>query len=422
MIVHPGFAKGCLQKLAELQATEWDDWGDAEPGKILHELCMGELAHFKKSPHDPYYGAADTTSLFLITLHEAWKWTGDKSLLQDYQDVAERCLNWLDQYGDLDGDGFQEYQKRSSAGIENQVWKDSGDSVVYPDGSQVESPKTLCEMQGYAFDAWMRMAEVFEALGDRTRANELRQKAAKIQTQFEQQFWCEDLGFYAFALDPDKQPVRTITSNPGHCLWSGIVSPDRAAQVAKRLLQPDLWSGWGIRTLSTQNPAYNPFSYHLGSVWPHDNGLIALGLKRYGLTEEVAQVAEGIFDAAQHFNSYRLPKLYSGIAREVGTFPPLYRQANVPQAWAAASIFHLVQAMLSIYADVPSGHLYIDPQLPDWLPDLTLHRLEVGEATLDLRVWREKGETCWDATVTSGEIKVKQQAWQSWRPKQQISV
>ncbi|MGI0484110.1 glycogen debranching N-terminal domain-containing protein [Pantanalinema rosaneae CENA516] len=414
MIVHPGFAKGCLQKLAELQATDYDDWQDAEPGKILHEIRMGELAQLGKIPHTPYYGAADTTSLFLITLHEVWKWSGDSSLLRDYRDVIDRCLTWIDQYGDFDGDGFQEYQMRSSAGIENQAWKDSGDSVVYPDGSQVKAPKTLCELQGYVFDAWMRMAEAFEVLGDGDRSQELHQKAARLQTQFEKQFWCEDTGFYAFALDPDKQPVATIASNPGHCLWSGIIRRDRAEQVAKRLLQPDMWSGWGIRTLSSTNPAYNPFSYHRGSVWPHDNSLIALGLKRYGLTTEVAQVAEGIFNAAQHFASYRIPELYSGVSRAVGAFPAPYQQANVPQGWAAASVFQLLQALLGLQADAPHGILQVDPVLPEWLPDVTLRNLKVGGACVDLTFWREGDRTCWDAVVRSGQIEITQQPWQPW--------
>lgn len=414
MIVHPGLARGTLKKLAQLQANEIDDWRDAQPGKILHEIRQGELAHFQKIPHTPYYGTADATVLYLIVLHETWKWLGDNSLLRDYRETALRCLEWIDRYGDLDGDGFQEYQTRSSAGIENMGWKDSGDAIVYPDGSQVEAPKALCELQGYVFDAWMRMAEVFDALGESDRAAQLRQKAAELRVSFEERFWCEDIGFYALTLDPDKQPVRTVASNAGHCLWSGIASPEHATRVVEKLFQPEMWSGWGIRTLSTQNPAYNPFSYHLGSIWPHDNGMIALGLKRYGFEAEAARIARGISEAASYFTGYRLPELYSGIESTPGAFPVPYIEANVPQAWAAGSVFHLLQAILGLRADAPNNRLYVDPCLPHWLPDITLSRLEVGNACIQLRFWREGDRTRWDAAISSGNIDIQEQPWKPW--------
>jgi glycogen debranching enzyme len=412
MIVHPAFARGALQKLGQLQAQELDDWRDAQPGKILHEIRQGELAYFRHIPHTPYYGTADATPLFLITLHETWKWLGDEVILRDNRDIALRCLAWIDEYGDLDGDGLQEYQTRSPRGIENQGWKDSGNAIVYPDGSQVAAPKALCELQGYVFDAWLRMAEVFDVLGEGNLAQDLRSKAAQLQKRFEEKFWCEDLDFYALSLDPQKQPVRSLTSNVGHCLWSGIASPEHAARVVKRLLHPDMWSGWGIRTLNTQNPAYNPHSYHLGSVWPHDNGIIAMGFKRYGFATEVAQVAEGIFDAGKYFASYRLPELFAGIQREIGAFPVPYIEANVPQGWAAASVFHILQAMLGLQADAPHQLLYVDPCLPAWLPQLQLQHLEVGNSRVDLQFWREGETTHWDADVKSGDVTVKQQAWQ----------
>lgn len=312
MMVCPKLALGALQKLGELQASAIDDWRDAQPGKILHELRTGELAHFNRIPHTPYYGTADATPLYLIVLHETWKWTGDLSLLHKYRDIALRCLDWIDRYGDLDCDGFQEYQSKSAQGTQNQGWKDSGDAIVYPDGSLVKGPIALCELQGYVFDAWLRMAEVFEALGEPDRAVELRRKASELQYRFEQAFWCEDLEYYAFALDDDKQPVRSIASNPGHCLWSGIISPDRAQKVIQRLMADDLWSGWGIRTLSAKHASYNPNSYHCGSVWAHDNGIIALGCKRYGYSTETAQIARGISEAASHFQNYRIPEAYTG--------------------------------------------------------------------------------------------------------------
>lgn len=410
MIIHPGFAVGSLQKLAQFQATKLDDWRDAQPGKILHEIRTGELAHFKQIPHSPYYGTADATPLFLILLHETWKWIGDISLLQEYRDVAQRCLEWIDCYGDWDGDGFQEYQIRSQSGygIDNQGWKDSWNAIVYPDGSLVKAPKALCELQGYVFDAWMRMAEVFQVLGEKDVAVELQNKAAKLRTRFEEHFWCEDIGFYAFSLDPDKQPVKSISSNVGHCLWSGIISPERAKLVVERLFSKEMWSGWGIRTLSTDNLAYNPFSYHTGSVWPHDNSIIALGLKRYGFHQEVTRIAQGIFEAGSYFSNYRLPELYAGIEKKPGSFPAPYIEANVPQAWAAASVFQLLQAMLGLQADASNKRLYIDPYLPEWLPEINLRQVEVNHARVDLKFWREGDNTYWDANVTKGNIEVIQ--------------
>ena len=352
--------------------------------------------------------------MYLIALHEAWKWRGDVTLLREYREVAIRCLEWIDRDGDLDGDGFQEYQTRSTRGYENMSWKDAGDAVVYPDGSQVAAPKALCELQGYVFDAWMRMGEAFEALGEPDRAAELRRKAAALRERFEEAFWCDDIGFYAFALDPQKRPVKTISSNPGHLLWSGIVAPERAARVAQQLMASDMWSGWGIRTLSAKIPAYNPMSYQRGSVWPHDNGIIALGFRRYGYAAETASVARGISEAAGHFVSYRLPELYAGIERQPGSFPVLYPGANAPQAWAAGTIFHLLQAILGLQADAPNGRLFVDPALPRWLPDVTLHGVTVGTDVLDLRFWREDDRSRWEVTAQNGGVRVLQQPWQPW--------
>ena len=414
MIVFPRFASGVLKKLAELQATQIDDWRDAEPGKILHEIRFGELAHFKRIPHTPYYGTADATPLYLIVLHEAWKWLGDLTIVREHRDAALRCLEWIDRYGDIDGDGFQEYRTRSSAGYENMSWKDAGDAVMYPDGTQVRQPKALCELQGYVFDAWMRMSELFDALDEADRAQELRRRAADLQQQFEERFWCEDIGCYAFALDSNKQPVRTIASNVGHCLWSGLIRPDRAARVVERLMRPDMWSGWGIRTLSRENPAYNPSSYQCGSVWPHDNGIIALGFKRYGFAREAARIARDISEAASYFVSYRLPELYAGLERRPGTFPVQYPGANVPQAWAAGSAFHLLQAILGLQADAPNGKLYVDPMLPPWLQDVTLSGLRIGASTLRLRFWRDGEETRWEATHVDGRINIEERRCRPW--------
>ncbi len=414
MAVNPGFALGALKKLAEFQAAEVDDWRDAEPGKMPHEIRFGELAHFHLIPHTPYYGTADATPLYLIMLHEAWKWLGDASLLRDYRDVALRCLEWIDHYGDLDGDGFQEYQTRSKQGYENMGWKDAGDACVYPDGTQVKQPKALCELQGYVFDAWMRMAEILDTLGEQPRASTLRNKAADLRTRFEQRFWCEDIGCYAFMLDSNKEPVRTVASNAGHLLWSGLASRQHAERTMKRLFESDMWSGWGIRTLSARNPAYNPLSYQRGSVWPHDNGIIAVGFKRYGFAAEAARIARDISEAASYFVSYRLPELYGGIEHRPGSFPVQYTEANLPQAWASGSVFHLLQAILGLQADAPNRRLNVDPQLPAWLPDLHLRGLRVGQAKVDLRFWREARTTRWEAEVKQGQLEVQEKQWQPW--------
>jgi glycogen debranching enzyme len=393
ILIYPNFARGSLDILGSLQAKDEDDYRDAEPGKILHELRCGELAHFKLIPHTPYYGTADATPLYLVTLHAAWRATGDKALLERHLQTAEGCLSWIDNYGDRDGDGFQEYQTRSPVGYENMGWKDSGDSVVYPDGSLVTGPKALCELQGYVYDAWLRMAEIFDELGKSDRATALRTKAAALFKRFNEVFWDEDSDFYAFALDGNKKKVLTVASNPGHCLWSGIVPRERAGKLVKRLMAPDMWSGWGIRTLSALHPAFNPYNYQTGSVWPHDNAIIALGFKRYGFGVEAARIARDISDAASHFLFHQLPELYTTIERDEASFPVQYLGANIPQAWAAGSVFALMQAMLGFVPDAPRGKLHVDPWLPEWLPDLTVFDLRVGARQFDIRFWRDGRET-----------------------------
>jgi glycogen debranching enzyme len=408
LMVYPDFARGALDVLGKLQAIETDDYRDAQPGKIMHEIRVGELADRKLIPHTPYYGTADATALYLITLCEAWKWSGDDSLFLQHQQVAKKCLEWIDRYGDMDGDGLQEYQTRSPVGYENMGWKDAGDSVMYADGSPVRGPKALCELQGYTYDAWLRMADAFQYFGQPEDAGRLRQKAADLRQRFEQLFWCEETGFYLYALDGDKKQVKTIASNPGHLLWSGIVSRERAVRVVARLLENDMWSGWGIRTLSSDNPAYNPFSYQNGSVWPHDNGIIAMGFKNYGFAKEAAMIARDISEAASYFVFYRLPELYAGTRREPGAFPVQYLGANVPQAWAAGSVFHLLRAILGLNADAHKKTLYVDPVLPHWLSDITLHNLRVGTSTVTLRFWTENDQTRYEVLSAEGELYIKQ--------------
>ena len=398
MAVSAGFARGALKRLAEYQATERDDWREAQPGKIMHEIRYGELAHFHKAPFTPFYGTADATMLYLIVLSEAYRWTGDIELLKEYRETAEKCLAWIDSYGDLDGDGFQEYKSFSPYHYSNVGWKDAGDAVVYADGSQVEQPKGLCELQGYVYDAKTRMVEVFRALGDEERAKSLQEQADALKQKFNEAFWMENEGCYAFGLDPNKKQITSIASNAGQCLWSGIADQDKAERTAQRLLQRDMWNGWGIRTLSADNPAYDPFEYQRGSIWPQDNGIIADGFKRYGLANEANRVIRAIFDAVESFDAYRPPEVFAGVQREGSVdFPILYPGgANIPQAWATGSIFHMLRAILGLRADAPNKRLYVQPTLPDWLPDIELQHLRVGPCTIGLKFWREGDKSRWE--------------------------
>lgn len=404
MMVAPHFARGSLKELAVRQATDQDDWRDAEPGKILHELRVGELAHFNEIPQTPYYGTVDATPLFVITLHEAFQWLGDENLLHEYLDTARRALEWIDRWGDLDDDGFIEYLSRSRNGLRNQGWKDSGSAVVDRDGRQVEPPIALCEAQGYVFDAKLRMAEIEERIGDPERAAKLRKEAAVLAERFNETFWMEDEQTYAFALDREKRQAQSIASNPGHCLWSGIVPQERAEPLARRLLQEDMWCGWGIRTLSSENPAFNPLSYQRGSVWPHDNAIIAAGFARYGLRDQANQIARGMLDAASSFQGFRLPELFAGFPRTVPGFPVPYKRSNVPQAWAAGSVFFFIQTMLGLRAE--SGRtLFVDPVLPEWLPSIKLHRLSIGDGRVRLSVELREGRSHVDAEA-EGPVKI----------------
>lgn len=407
MAVNPDFAQGMLVRLAQWQATEVDDWRDAQPGKILHEIRRGELAQLHEVPHTPYYGTIEATILWIIALEETYRWKADLTLLKECRTALDLALNWIDQYGDFDGDGFVEYITRSKDGLRNQGWKDSGDSMVYPDGTQVDPPIALCEVQGYVYDAWKRAATLYEQLGDSDRAKQLHNKAQDLYQRFNDRFWIESEGFYGLGLDDKKQLIQSITSNPGHLLWSGIVPSDRAKRMIDRLFQDDLWCGWGIRTLSAKNPAYNPISYQLGSVWPHDNSFIAAGLKRYGYDDAVNRVAEGIFAAASYFEAGRMPELFAGIERQAESFPVPYPDANIPQAWAAGAICFFIRTMLGLEADAAHQTLRIQPTLPDWLPDLTLTHLTVGEATVSLRFWREGEQTRWEICHLKGQLTIQ---------------
>jgi glycogen debranching enzyme len=394
----PEFALGALRTLSQVQATDDDAEQDKEPGKIPHEIRRGELASLKLLPFAPYYGTADATPLFIIVLSYAYQWSGDVALLQRYRRNAEAALNWLLQYGDRDGDGFQEYARRSSQGIFNQGWKDSWDGIRHGDGSIPEAPIALCELQGYAFDALLRMAEIYDLLKEPDKADGLRERARQLYQRFNEVFWWEAEGTYYLGLDKDKRPMETVASNAGHCLSSGIVPPDRAERVVDRLMADDMWSGWGIRTLSSKHPGYNPYSYHCGSVWPHDNATIAGGFRRAGRHAEAQRVAEGIFAAAERFDANRLPELFSGLPRDAGAFPVPYLGANVPQAWAAAAVFRLVAILCGIHTVGRTRTMYVNPDLPDWLPSLTLRNLRAGRGAMELHLERDRVQVVGNTT------------------------
>jgi glycogen debranching enzyme len=384
---YPEFAAGALRRLSELQATEDDPERDMEPGKIPHEIRHGELAQLRILPFQPYYGTHDATSLFVIVMSYLYQWVGDPALLRRYLPNAEAAVRWIDESGDRDGDGFQEYSTRSRHGYYNQGWKDAGDAIPNADGSLAKLPLALCELQGYVYDAKLRMADVYEILDQPEDGARLRAEANALYERFNETFWWESEGTYYLGLDGDKHPIETVASNAGHCLANGIVPPDRAARVVERLLAADMWSGWGIRTLSSDHAAYNPFSYHTGTVWPHDNAMIAGGFRRYGHDAAAAQVAKGLFDASERFQANRLPELFAGLARDDGSFPVQYLGANVPQAWAAGSIFRLIAVLCGIHAttDKRGSRLYLNPALPDWLPELIIRNLRAGHGVAELR-------------------------------------
>ena len=382
----PEFASGALRRLSELQATDDDPERDMEPGKIPHEIRHGELAQLGILPFQPYYGTHDATSLFVIVLSYLYHWTGDASLLHRYLKHAEAAIAWIDKYGDRDRDGFQEYQTRSSHGFYNQGWKDAGDAIVEADGSLAALPIGTCELQGYVFDAKTRMAEIYEVLGRDKDARRLRREAQRLYERVNEAFWWEEEGTYYLGLNGRKEGIRSVASNAGHLLQSGIVPKERAGRVVKRLLEDDMWSGWGIRTLSAEHPAYNPFSYQTGSVWPHDNAAIAGGFRRYGYSTEAAKVARAIFDAAERLVATRLPELYSGMPRVAASFPVPYLGANVPQAWASGAVFRLVAVLCGIHAtyETDGPKLYVNPALPDWLPEVSITNLRVGRGALEI--------------------------------------
>ncbi|MGC4880175.1 amylo-alpha-1,6-glucosidase [Micromonospora sp. DT43] len=370
----PELAKGALLALARLQGDTCDDFTDEEPGKILHEVRSGELTRSGQKPYGPYYGSADATQLWLILLSEYWRWTGDDETVRHLADNAIAALRWIDEYGDRDGDGYVEYATRSPEGLGNQCWRDSPDGICFADGRIPVLPLATADIQGYTYDAKLRLAELLDGpLDNPSLARRLRDEAGTLYERFNQDYWIDERGgYYAIALDGDKNLVDAKTSSMGHLLWSGIVPPERAGAVVRQLMSPDMFSGWGIRTLSREERLYNALGYHLGTVWPHDNSIAVLGLARYGYRAEANRISLAMFDAAEQFD-HRLPEALSGYDRERLLFAVPYPTACSPQAWAAGTPLALVRALLGL--NPVGGQLMIDPDIPPELGRITADRV-----------------------------------------------
>ena len=407
-LIGPEMLRGALAILAETQAEEDSAWRDEEPGKMIHEMRRGPLAELDITPRRAYYGTETTPAMFVVALSELWHWTGDTGALQRYRDAALRALAWADRYGDRDGDGFLESVRRSPAGLKNQGWKDSDEAIRYADGSLVENPLSTVEEQAFHWMALQRMAEILVALEEDEPAEALLKQARELGRRWHEAFWMEEEGFYAMAIDRDKQRVSSIGSNPGHALAVGVVPAACARRVADRLMMPDLFSGWGVRTLSSLHPSYNPLAYHLGTVWPVENATFALGFKRYGLDGHLDRLASGLFDAASHFRGCRLPEALGGHGRDEAPAPTFYPGSNWPQAWSASAVVQLVQTLLGLYPFAPAKLLaLVRPRLPAWLGAVTLRRVRVGDAVVSLRFERAgDGTTAHEVIEQEGDLLV----------------
>lgn len=384
--LNPAMAKGVLECLAATQAEKVDMAIEAEPGKILHEMRCGEMAALGEVPFGRYYGSVDATPLFIVLARAYYERTADCDFIRRLWPHIQRALEWIDKFGDCDGDGFVEYRRHSPNGLVQQGWKDSNDSIFHADGTIADAPIALCEVQGYVYAAKLSAAYLCRCAGEGSqKAATLEVQAEDLRARFEEQFWCDELSTYALALDLNKKPCRVRTSNPGHCLFSGIASPERARLVADTLLRPESFSGWGVRTVAEGEARYNPLSYHNGSIWPHDNSLIASGLAKYGFKNLAGQIFMSLLDLSSMVDLHRLPELFCGVDRRPGEGPTLYPVACSPQAWAAAAPFLILQACLGISIDAERKRIvFDDPYLPEGIPTLAIKDLRCGGVAVDL--------------------------------------
>ena len=406
--VDPSLARGVLGVLAATQADSESPEQDAQPGKVVHEMRADEMAITGEIPFRRYYGSIDATPLFLMLAGAYYKRTGDRVFIESIWSNVERALEWIDRYGDSDGDGFVEYSRKSKHGLIHQGWKDSVDAIFHSDGTSAEAPIVLCEVQGYVYAAKCAVSELAKMLGDAARSRELSKQAETLSRRFEKAFWCEDISSYALALDGQKQPCRVRASNAGHCLFAGIATDEHARRVAITLMEETSFSGWGIRTVGSSEARYNPMSYHNGSIWPHDNALIASGFSRYGMKSSAAMVLAGLLDASIFLDLHRLPELFCGFPRRPGESPTLYPVACAPQAWASGAVFLLLEACLGLSISAPERKLvFSKPLLPPFLPQVTIRDLKVGGARVDLLLTRhDEGDVGVNVLRRDGEIEI----------------